>query len=1191
MSTLNNLFNGPSTLAIAELFHRRLGITLDPDLVDYSFNPTQNVTINQQPFAAGDGTRATYSLTVNGQLPITATGVSIFRTDWDGTWQLSSQMRTNTLTDSGDLTAASWQTHTCTPSKQSAVLYGGLIPYTLLTTTSNNTIQGVQAQYPATAQGGETWVGTVALRAHDASGTAATITVNSPDNSTFQLWADECQIIKGPGSVQQTSFSGSVWGGNGQGAIVTGLSTDEDTLLWMSVKNTSANPMRLNFNVWIGNASTFVPPNQTLLATRAQFERDKAGAYIPTAGASASATDYTQMGLLITLPVNLAEGGSLTWSGQATMAATVTVTAKPAGSDGTKSSFLGSYTIGLSKIDIQPQLPATLTWGGAFPFAVSDLANYLMGAYGYYLEDGEFVGLGDGSATPVKRGDQYLGTLNPVDNTFTLLATKGSWRWSDGSQLKITCASPGSIVGLDGMAFANEAPDGTVGDPYDFTYQIVNGTPPFVYSIVQGAAPGPIDPNTGRIYVADLEGTEYSWVVQAVDSIGRRLTQLETINVVIPPLVFNPPGGQNPTFMVGEYVDYDLGISGGLKPYTVQPLAGNLGGFATLSSNLHIQGYFDGVADPAQTSLSFPWGLQVTDAQGTSIQRLFSIQVSDHTAAQITARLKGKLRSWYEARSDGKSLNDGDTWYDAMGALDLEVHGVLQSGGTGPSFFFSELTFGGSSYAQANSAAFGSDQSFCVMNWLNNGGVAPGAHIVSRGGDYHGGWALMEASDNSQKLSFQSNHAGNNTIADEFPTTVGNYWQLVFLDYFEQEPEFIINSGNYITGRTRPGPIVPNTTQSLTVGAAPDGTQKWQGLLAATAIFTDKVWSDERKWLYNGGNGRPFGSLGVYPTAAAVAGPTWDNTTWPGPTMHATPGQPFTGTIKLTGGSGKFYRNEILGVPAGVTANFDGVDTWTISGTVKGGSFGLTLYVLTSDNQSYNVTYAIKAPTVQWDYPAKYQSPIVNDPNHGGDYHYAYLAAATTSGSIGIVGGDVGKSSGKWAFQMKYTWGAPAASNAAMRDSCGIMAIAPGDTNPWQQPAGTNYYVGGRPVHGEALTMRSHDNNNNPGLHSSYCYAAYESQSQTISQGGQSGSWDQSVTSFDITVLVDLDSTPMTISWWDNNAGTTPVATLNILEALRGLTWYPSFVLSATDTVFINGGDQGPIPMPAGYSQYNPFWG
>lgn len=649
----------------------------------------------------------------------------------------------------------------------------------------------------------------------------------------------------------------------------------------------------------------------------------------------------------------------------------VTITANPTAADGSKNPYQGTVTLPLDRLQVSSALPSVLVWSDLFPMTVDALAGYLLKNYGYYLEDGEFFVVGDPSSTPLVRGGGpiYNG-LNVQTRQFSLRATPNAVRWNPGSTVLFQLAAANSIVPADGFALTSGAPPGgNYAQGYSYTYTVTGGTPPYRYSVLEGTSVAPINPSTGVMSTPSLSTIgSASWIVQVADSVGRIVTRQDTVAVTVPPLAMTPVSF-NPVVAVGVPVNVSLGVTGGEPPYAYSVYLNTLPSGVTFQDGA-IVGTFEGSLTQTQSSMVV--GVQVVDTVGTTIQRLLTFTINDRAVPDIQTALCAKVLHWFEYSADiyGYGLSPvGTVIYDATGRANLQVAAIPSTEVANPGIYLASVgrsnqsygfSFGLGGYLHNNTTAYTLPTNFSLMAMVNfptyTPAVATGQKLISRGADAFGGYDLAVGADGTS-LALDVVVAGVPS-ALPFPSQIphaNGTWYHVITQLYDGIPEMEINAGSTIVLAPVVGSVMPNSHEVLCLGIDPglNAATAFDGGVGMVAVFKDKVWSDERKWLYNGGSLQAFQALGFW--SAATASINTPLTTIP-------LGVPFTRTVVLAGGSGVYVKAGWLSgsqVPPGLSVSYDGANTITVSGTpTTVGTYSFEIGATSTDGQTAAMSFS-----------------------------------------------------------------------------------------------------------------------------------------------------------------------------------------------------------------------------------------
>ena len=209
------------------------------------------------------------------------------------------------------------------------------------------------------------------------------------------------------------------------------------------------------------------------------------------------------------------------------------------------------------------------------------------------------------SGTPSAAGT-FTFTIQLSDNASTTPATK---------PFTITIASGLTIT------TAPSLPNATVGSAYAQTLQAVGGTPPYAWSIVQGALPAPLtlNPSTAAITGAPAAAGSASFTVQVTDSLGVTSIKAFTLTVVgsLSITTASLAGGT-----VGIAYSQAIVAAGGAPPYSWSIVAGS----SPPGTSLNPTG---GTLSGTPTSSgSFTFTVQVTDSASNTATKSFTVAIA-----------------------------------------------------------------------------------------------------------------------------------------------------------------------------------------------------------------------------------------------------------------------------------------------------------------------------------------------------------------------------------------------------------------------------------------------------------------------------------------------------------------------------------------------------------------------------------
>lgn len=636
----------------------------------------------------------------------------------------------------------------------------------------------------------------------------------------------------------------------------------------------------------------------------------------------------------------------------------LTITANPTLPDLSTGPFVGSVRLALERVDVGSLIPAVLVYSDAFPATADAIITYMATHYGLQMSDGEFVIPSDPTQTPLARGGGLIAATLDANRQFHLVATRSSIRWTPGSQLTVQQQTMQSIVPPGYFAFVGDPVDGSLGEPYNYTFQTVNGVAPVVYSVISGTPPAAVNPATGAMHADRLTTVAaYSWVMEATDASGHVTTKNCIMQVTITPLTMTPDT-TTPAWTVGIPQALNFNPYGGQRPFTYAVTAGSMPtGLAIVGDGLY--GSMEGNPSASNSVLQSTFTITATDNRGQTAIMNFNATVTDRTPTVAMQSLRTKLVNWWDLlhSTPGSSLAAGQLLYDGTNQMNLTVGGgALNALSTGRSGTAAGFTFGGA-YAQASTTAYNLASNFTLLGLFNlpsTTAVLPGQVIFGRGGDSHGGFSLnIGPGGNTLALAVDVNGVPTTTnFTSTLPVGYGN-WAMAMVERYNGVPSLILNGGSTESAVAATGSLTANTTQYLTLGADPvlDAASKFAGGVAMLAIFNDKLWSDERKWLWNGGNGHFFSDLNYWPPIQLTP-----NQALP---TSLTLGVAVSLAFTLSGGTGIYHDimdisaiDQLTPVP-GLVLAFDGIKTVTLSGTPTDiGSYRNGIRAYSTDGQA-----------------------------------------------------------------------------------------------------------------------------------------------------------------------------------------------------------------------------------------------
>jgi len=700
----------------------------------------------------------------------------------------------------------------------------------------------------------------------------------------------------------------------------------------------------------------------------------------------------------VTLTVAPAKRAKVYADYQGVPQAYITFTAKTTLPDLSRGPFVGTLRLGIDRLGIDSQILATLVYSDAFPPTCDDFITYLANHYDYTVEDGEFFVVGDSAHTPIARGGGQMQAVLDDNRQFKLEATNTATRWTPGSQILFQQQSLQSIVPPGQFAFMGTLPDGALGEPYNYTFQTINGTAPITFAVISGIPPAAINTSTGAMHVDNFDAlATYSWVIEATDADGRVVTENCILKVEVSQLQAYP-STHTPAWLVGTPISLAFNPYGGQRPYTYTVTGGSLlPGLSFVGDTL--QGTVDGNPSTSNTLLQSIFTVTLTDNRDQTVVMNFNATVTDRSEAAIKASLCTKVVNWWDAQhsTTGTSLPLGSTLYDGTNRMNLTVGGAdLATEATGRSGIPLALNFNAASYATALTTAYNLSDNFTLVSLVNfptNSTTSTGQSLFGRGnnGDV-GGYSLLVKETSAPIALYYVKQNGASTFAGfdvSVPPGVGN-WTLIMVERYQGTPSLIVNAGSIENQQTDAGVLKPNNSQYFTLGA--DAVQSaaslFDGASAMNAVFNDKLWSDERKWLWNNGALKPFYALGFWPSVTLTPNQTvpaiWelDN--------------PLSLSFTITGGTGIYFDVMFADgytPPPGINVTFDSIHTVTLEGSPSvAGTYTVVLQVRSTDGSLSN--YRVNAGTITVETTI---TPLVDLPMSGTE------GATTVTDSTGRV--------------------------------------------------------------------------------------------------------------------------------------------------------------------------------------------
>ena len=298
-----------------------------------------------------------------------------------------------------------------------------------------------------------------------------------------------------------------------------------------------------------------------------------------------------------TVQVIDAKGVTATKQFSITIAAGLTITTAPGLPNGT----IGvSYSVTVSAA------------GGTPPYTWSVIAGSLPTGLTLNSSTGTISGLASSSGT-------FPFTLQVTDSA-SVTATK---------QFTLGVAQALSIT------TAPTLPSGAVGTPYSLVLSAVGGTPPYTFTISEGALPSGLSLNAsaGLIYGTPASSGTFTFAVQVRDSNSVIFSQPFSLTVVTGLAITT--SAQLPAGVVNSPYSQKITAAGGTAPYTWTLSQGSLPSGLSLS----VSGSGAVIAGTPKANGTSTFSIQVTDSVATTVTKQFSLTIGAGLAITSGATL------------------------------------------------------------------------------------------------------------------------------------------------------------------------------------------------------------------------------------------------------------------------------------------------------------------------------------------------------------------------------------------------------------------------------------------------------------------------------------------------------------------------------------------------------------------------
>ncbi len=238
------------------------------------------------------------------------------------------------------------------------------------------------------------------------------------------------------------------------------------------------------------------------------------------------------------------------------------------------------------------------------------------------------------------------------------IALFGAWVLSAAPPLRI---GPASL------------PNGTAGTPYNQTFTVTGGSPPYIWSVSNGSLPAGLSLSQGGAITGTPTAAGTSQFTIQVNAGTDSATKDYSITIADPPL--NITSGPLPNGTVGTAYNQALSASGGSGGYTWSLMTGSLPAGLTLSATGTISG-------TPTTAGSSNFTVRVTDSSQGTANKPLSIMVAAPPPLTITTTSlpNGTFGTAYSQALTATGGTGGYTWSVTSGSLPAGLS--LSAGGT-----------------------------------------------------------------------------------------------------------------------------------------------------------------------------------------------------------------------------------------------------------------------------------------------------------------------------------------------------------------------------------------------------------------------------------------------------------------------------------------------------------------------------
>lgn len=628
------------------------------------------------------------------------------------------------------------------------------------------------------------------------------------------------------------------------------------------------------------------------------------------------------------------------------------ITAKTSMPDGRLPQYIGEVPFNYVTLSLDSFLPHDLTYGGVYPITFERLQNYFRISYDVLFEEGDLALVRPGLSDLPLTASTVISVDPDEFNRIQFKTLPTSKRFSQNGSFYLTITNP-AIGNWEPLALSPATVgNGVAGEPYTIQYAVTGGVGPYTLQVIDGTPPVAFSPELMRMQGILLNSGAHTWTMQLTDARGISVERVYTMDVAVAPLTIT---GSAPDAQCSKTYSYQYEIKGGVPPYTLQQVSGLVDGL-TLSNT----GLLSGLPEMGNVNLT----ARFVDSRGVSVDLADSFIISARPTLEIAQSIYNKLISWYE-------FNEG---LFTTTSVILDKHGsahmaMVGNGQTVNGSRVGALSLDGNAYARAGVSQHNLDGNLGIVFVGRIGADQSGRHILSRLSDA-AGWSLSVSVNNPQMFVLDAIIEGTPYTITSNPGEAqfdGNTWAMYDVWRRGNTVGFYRNTQKIGMKPIGTGPLSTHTDFPTCLGVKSNAqsSTKIDADFDLMLIMDDKLWSDEREYLYNAGNYRSYYRLKLDSGNIASPAPTL---TLSGDLPDAAIDTPYGAALNITGGTGTHTN------PRDVSGNLpDGIGLQIANGTLyvngtfeQTGTVNMRLAVDGSDGQTawldQSIAVALEAP-------------------------------------------------------------------------------------------------------------------------------------------------------------------------------------------------------------------------------------